>query len=45
MYLQMLINVVITIIGDLDPVLVTFKVRKTGKRAEIISVRPVKKGN
>lgn len=39
------VNEVVTIIGDVDPVLVTSKVRKAGKRAEIISVGPAKKEN
>ncbi|KAL8114958.1 hypothetical protein AgCh_021689 [Apium graveolens] len=38
-------NEIVTIIGDVDPVLVTSKVRKAGKRAEIISVAPAKKEN
>nr|XP_017231348.1 PREDICTED: heavy metal-associated isoprenylated plant protein 26-like [Daucus carota subsp. sativus] len=38
-------NEVVTIIGDVDPVLVTSKVRKAGKRAEIIGVGPARREN
>ncbi|KAK2966195.1 hypothetical protein RJ640_008761, partial [Escallonia rubra] len=33
----------VTVIGDVDPVLLTKKIRNTGKVAEIISVGPAKK--
>ena len=33
----------LTVVGDVDPVLVTTQVRKTGKVVEIVSVGPPKK--
>ncbi|KAL3538378.1 hypothetical protein ACH5RR_001758 [Cinchona calisaya] len=34
---------ILTVVGEVDPVCVTTKVRKTGKYAEILSVGPPKK--